>query len=131
MRRRQFIKLLGGTAAWPLAAHAQQSDRMRRVGVLMPLTEGDLEAEARKAIFEQSLQQLGWTVGRNIQIEYRLAGGNPDQLRQRAGELVASAPDVIMTVGSVTVAPVQQATRIIPTVMVNVADPVGAGFVQS
>jgi putative ABC transport system substrate-binding protein len=104
---------------------------MHRISVLMPMIAGDLEAEARKAVLEQSLQQLGWTVGRNIQIDYRLAGGTTDLLRQHAAEVVASAPDVIVTVGSVTVAPVQQATRIIPTVMVNVADPVGAGFVQS
>src|SRR3954470_24227063 len=110
MRRRQFITLLGGTAvAWPLAARAQQPDRVRRIGVLMPLTAGDLEAEARKAVFEQSLQQLGWTVGQNIQIEYRFAGGDADHLRRHADEVVASAPDVIMTVGSVTVAPVQRA----------------------
>jgi putative ABC transport system substrate-binding protein len=131
MRRREFISLLGGSAAWPLVARAQQPDRMHRISVLMPMIAGDLEAEARKTVLEQSLQQLGWTVGRNIQIDYRLAGGTTDLLRQHAAEVVASAPDVIVTVGSVTVAPVQQATRIIPTVMVNVADPVGAGFVQS
>ena len=132
MRRREFITLLGGAAAaWPVLARAQQPDRMQRIGVLMPLTAGDLEADARKAVFEQSLQQLGWMVGRNLQIDYRLAGGTTDKLRQHAAEMVASAPDLIMTVGSVTVAPVLQATRTIPTVMVNVADPVGAGFVQS
>jgi len=132
MRRREFITLIGGAAAvWPCVARAQQPDRMQRIGVLMPLTAGDLEADARKAVFEQSLQQLGWMVGRNLQIDYRLAGGTTDKLRQHAAEMVASAPDLIMTVGSVTVAPVLQATRTIPTVMVNVADPVGAGFVQS
>src|SRR5215207_3624656 len=115
MRRREFISLLGGSAAWPLVARAQQPDRMHRISVLMPMIAGDLEAEARKAVLEQSLQQLGWTVGRNIQIDYRLAGGTTDLLRQHAAEVVASAPDVIVTVGSVTVAPVQQATRIIPT----------------
>jgi putative ABC transport system substrate-binding protein len=125
------MTLLGGAAAWPLAARAQQPDRMQRIAVIMPLTAGDLEADARKAVFEQSLQQLGWMVGRNLQIDYRLAGGTTDKLRQHAAEMVASAPDLIMTVGSVTVAPVLQATRTIPTVMVNVADPVGAGFVQS
>jgi putative tryptophan/tyrosine transport system substrate-binding protein len=130
MRRRKFI--LGSAAAAVIVPRrASGQEQMRRVGVLMPLTAGDLEAEARKAVFEQSLQHLGWTVGRNIQIDYRLAGGDPIQLRQHARELVASAPDLIMTVGSVTIAPVQQATRVIPTVMVNVADPVGAGFVQS
>jgi putative ABC transport system substrate-binding protein len=131
VKRREFITLVGGAAAWPVVARGQQPDRMQRIGVLMPLTAGDLEADARKAVFEQSLQQLGWMVGRNLQIDYRLAGGTTDKLRQHAAEMVASAPDLIMTVGSVTVAPVLQATRTIPTVMVNVADPVGAGFVQS
>jgi ABC-type uncharacterized transport system substrate-binding protein len=131
MRRRQFLGVLGTVAMWPVAARAQQPDRMQRIAVIMPLTAGDLEADARKAVFEQSLQQLGWMVGRNLQIDYRLAGGTTDKLRQHAAEMVASAPDLIMTVGSVTVAPVLQATRTIPTVMVNVADPVGAGFVQS
>jgi len=131
VKRREFITLVGGAAAWPVVARGQQPDRMQRIGVLMPLTAGDLEADARKAVFEQSLQQLGWMVGRNLQIDYRLAGGATDKLRQHAAEMVASAPDLIMTVGSVTVAPVLQATRTIPTVMVNVADPVGAGFVQS
>jgi putative ABC transport system substrate-binding protein len=131
MRRRTFIKMVGGAAAWPLAASAQQPDRMRRIGVLMPFTAGDPEVEARSAVFEQSLQQSGWTVGRNLQIDYRLAGGTADPLRRHAVELVALAPDVIVTIGSATVAPVQQATRTIPIVMVNVADPVGAGFVQS
>ena len=129
MRRREFIAGLGATA-WPVVARAQQLDRMQRIAVIMPLTAGDLEADARKAVFEQSLQQLGWMVGRNLQIDYRLAGGTTDKLRQHAAEMVASAPDLIMTVGSVTVAPVLQATHTIPTVMVNVADPVGAGFVQ-
>jgi putative tryptophan/tyrosine transport system substrate-binding protein len=131
MRRREFITLVGGATAWPLAASAQQPDRMRRIGVLMPFTAGDPEVEARSAVFEQSLQQSGWTVGRNLQIDYRLAGGTADPLRRHAVELVALAPDVIVTIGSATVAPVQQATRTIPIVMVNVADPVGAGFVQS
>src|SRR5262245_33129496 len=131
IRRRKFLATLGGAAiAWPLAARAQQSERMRRVGVLMPFTPGDAEANARKAVFEQSLQQLGWTIDRDLQIDVRLAGGDPD-FRQFATEIVALKPDVIVTIGSVAVAPVQQATRTIPIVMINVADPVGAGFVQS
>src|SRR5246127_3972528 len=131
-RRREFITLLGGAAAaWPLAARAQQGERMRRIGVLMPLVAGDPEAQVRSTVFAQSLQQLGWTVGRNLQIDYRFAGGEADRIRQYAAELVALAPDVIMTVGSSTVAPMQQATRTIPVVFTNLADPVGAGIVQS
>jgi putative tryptophan/tyrosine transport system substrate-binding protein len=131
MRRRKFITLLGGAAAWPLAVHAQQPRRMRCIGVLMPLVAGDPEAQVRSTVFAQSLQQLGWTVGRNLQIDYRFAGGEADRIRQYAAELVALAPDVIMTVGSSTVAPMQQATRTIPIVFTNRADPGGAGIVQS
>jgi ABC-type uncharacterized transport system substrate-binding protein len=131
MRRREFITLIGGAAAtWPLATRAQQ-ERMRRIGVLMPFVAGDPEAQVRSTVFAQTLQQLGWTVGRNLQIDYRFAGGQADRIRQNAAELVALAPDVIMTVGSITVAPIQQATRTIPIVFTNVADPVGAGIVQS
>jgi putative ABC transport system substrate-binding protein len=131
MRRREFITLIGGAAAtWPLATRAQQ-ERMRRIGVLMPFVAGDPEAQVRSTVFAQTLQQLGWTVGRNLQIDYRFAGGEADRIRQNAAELVALAPDVIMTVGSITVAPIQQATRTIPIVFTNVADPVGAGVVQS
>jgi putative tryptophan/tyrosine transport system substrate-binding protein len=131
MKRRAFITLLGGAAAaWPLAARAQQ-ERMRRIGVLMPFVAGDPEAQVRSTVFAQTLQQLGWTVGRNLQIDYRFAGGEADRIRQNAAELVGLAPDVIMTVGSITVAPIQRATRTIPIVFTNVADPVGAGIVQS
>src|SRR5262245_51626199 len=130
--RREFITLLGGvTIGWPLAARAQQPDRVRRIGALYILGPDDQEAHARNVVFEQSLQQLGWTVGRNLQIDYRLAGGDPDRLRRYAEELVALAPDVIMSVGSVPIGPLLQATRTIPIVFSNVADPVGAGFVQS
>ncbi len=132
MRRRDFIRGIGGTAAaWPLTAQAQQRERMRRIGVLMPFTAQDREAQERNVVFERTLHQLGWTVGQNLLVDVRLAGGNADRIRQYAAELVALTPDVIMTTGSVTVAPVQHATRAIPIVMVNVADPVGAGFVQS
>src|SRR5258708_36525409 len=132
MKRREFITLLGGAAvASPLAVRAQQGERMRRIGVLMPLVAGDPEAQVRSTVFAQTLQQLGWTVGRNLQIDYRFAGGEADRIRQNAAELVALAPDVIMTVGSITVAPIQQATRTIPIVFTNDADPVGAGIVQS
>jgi putative ABC transport system substrate-binding protein len=131
MKRREFITLIGSGVAWPLAARAQQADRVRRIGMLLPFTADDPEVKARRVMFEQSLQQLGWTVGRNVQIDYRTAGGAADPIRRYAAELVALAPDVIVPIGSVTIAPLQQATRTIPIVMVNVADPVGAGFVQS
>ena len=131
MRRRQFITLLGGAAAWPLTARAQQGERTRRVGVLMPFSAGDPEVEARKPGFEQTLRQLGWTVGTNLLIDYRLAGGSAESIRRQAAELVALAPDVIVTAGALAPAPVLQATNTIPIVMVNVPDPVGAGWVQS
>jgi putative ABC transport system substrate-binding protein len=132
LKRRDFITLLGGAAAtWPRAARAQQPDRLRRIGVLMPFTANDPEAQARNVVFEQSLQQLGWTVGRDLQIDYRSSGGEAASVRRYAAELVALAPDAILTVGSVTIGPLQQATRTIPIVFVNVADPIGAGFVQS
>ena len=132
MQRREFITLLSGAAmAWPLSAHAQQTERVRRIGVLIPFTATDPEAKARNVVFEQSLQQLGWTVGRDLQIDYRSPGGEAASIRRSAAELVALAPDLIMTVGSATMGPVQQATRTIPIVFVNLADPVGAGFVQS
>jgi ABC-type uncharacterized transport system substrate-binding protein len=132
MKRREFITLLGGAAAvWPLEARAQQAGGMRRVGVLYPFDANDPEAQARTAVFEQSLQRLGWKVGQDLQIHVRYAGGAASRIRQDAAELVALAPDVIVTLGSATVAPVQQAAPTISIVMVNVADPVGAGFVQS
>jgi putative ABC transport system substrate-binding protein len=132
MRRRNFIKAIAGSAAaWPLVARAQQNQQTRRIGMLTPFTEDDREVQERNAVFEQSLQQLGWTVGQNLKIDVRFSGGNADRIRQNAAELVALMPDVIVTTGNVTVTPVQQATRAIPIVMVNVTDPVGAGFVQS
>jgi putative tryptophan/tyrosine transport system substrate-binding protein len=131
IERRNFLATLGGAAAWPVVARAQPGERMRRIGVLMPFVAGDPEAQARSTVFAQTLQQLGWTVGRNLQIDYRFAGGEADSVRQYAAELVALTPDVIMTVGNLTVAPMQQATRTIPIVFTNVPDPVGAGIVQS
>jgi putative ABC transport system substrate-binding protein len=130
MRRREFLSLFGGAATWPLAARAQQADRVRRVGMLMPFSPSDPEVEARGSIFEQSLGQLGWKIGANLLIESRL-GGSVETIRRHAVELVALAPDVIVTVGSSAPGPVLQATRTIPIVMVNVADPVGAGWAQS
>jgi putative tryptophan/tyrosine transport system substrate-binding protein len=131
IERRNFLATLGGAAAWPVVARAQPGERMRRIGVLMPFVAGDPEAQARSTVFAQTLQQLGWTVGRNLQIDYRFAGGEADSVRQYAAELVALTPDVIMTVGNLTVTPMQQATRTIPIVFTNVPDPVGAGIVQS
>jgi putative ABC transport system substrate-binding protein len=131
MRRREFITLLGGAAAWPLAARAQQRKSMRRVGMLMPYAANDPQVQARNAAFLQGLQQLGWTVGNNVQIDYRWSGGNEDDTRRYAAELVALAPDVIFTSGSAGVAPLQRATRTVPIVFALVPDPVGAGFVDS
>ena len=131
MRRREFLGILGCAAAWPIARRRNTAERVRRVGILNILGADDPEAKARTEVFEQTLQQLGWTVGRDLKIEIRKVGGDLDSLRRYAAELVALTPDVILSVGSVTVAPLQQATRTIPIVFVNVPDPVGAGFVQS
>ena len=132
MQRRELLgALVGAAVAWPIAARAQERERTRRIGVLMPFVAGNSEAQVRSTVFAQSLQQLGWTVGRNLQIDYRFTGGEADRVRQYAAELVALAPDVIVTVGSIPVAPMQQATRTIPIVFTNLADPVGAGIVQS
>ena len=126
MKRRAFITLLGGAAAaagWPLAARAQQAERMRRIGILLNLASDDAEGQARLAAFHQGLQQLGWTVGRNVQIDYRWGAGDADRIRKFAAELVALAPDVILSTGSPSVAALQQATRTIPIVFTAVADP--------
>jgi len=132
MQRRQFIALIGGgVAAWPLTARAQQPERMRRVGVLTNLAAGDPEDQARNAAFLQGLQQLGWTVGRNVQIDYRWAAGDRDSNRKYAAELVALAPDVILATGSPALDPLQQATRTVPIVFVQITDPVGAGYIES
>jgi putative ABC transport system substrate-binding protein len=132
MRRREFITLLGGMAvAWPLAARAQQGDRMRRIGVLMSAAANDPEGQARIAAFLQGLQPLGWTVGRNVRIDIRWTAGNADDIRKYAAELVALGPDVILATGSATLGPLLQATRTVPIVFAHVADPVGAGFVDS
>jgi putative ABC transport system substrate-binding protein len=131
MRRRKFITLLGGAASWPLAARAQQRKRMRRVGVLMATGANDPQVQERNAAFLQGLQQLGWTVGENLQIDYRWAVGNEDDTRKYAAELVALAPDVIFTAGSAGAGPLRRATRTVPIVFTNVPDPVGAGYVNS
>lgn len=132
MRRRDFIVFVGGvSAAWPLAVRAQQPERMRHVGMLNTLGSDDQEAQSRITTFEQSLQQMGWFADRNLKIEIRQIGSDVDRVHRYAAELVALAPDVIITIGSGAIAPLQQATRTIPIVFVNAADPVGAGFVQS
>src|SRR5215471_5026824 len=132
MRRREFIKVIGGgAAAWPLAARAQQSDAMRRIGVLMNFAAEDAVAQARVTAFMQALQQLGWTKGRNVQIDIRWTTGDAERTRRYATELAALTPDVILASTSVSVAALRQATRVLPIVFVQVADPVGAGFVAS
>jgi putative tryptophan/tyrosine transport system substrate-binding protein len=132
MRRREFISFVAGTvAAWPLAAHGQQSQRMRRIGVLMPLAADDPEEQSRLTAFAQGLQEFGWSEGRNVRIEYRWTGGDTERARKYAAELVAIAPDVIFATGIPSVMPLLQLTRTLPIVFVQVADPVGAGFVDS
>jgi putative ABC transport system substrate-binding protein len=132
MRRRDFITLLGGAAAaWPLAAHAQQPPRIRHVGVLMNVDPGDTEAQENVAAFRQALGQLGWAEGRNIQLDVRWASGDLAEIRRHAAELVAQASDVIVATGTVGMPPLLEATRTIPIVFANVADPVGAGYVDS
>ena len=131
MRRRKFIMLLGGAVAWPLAARAQQPERMRRIGVLMALTADDPESQPRLAAFAQGLQQLGWTIGQNIRVDYRWGGGDADALRKHAGELVALAPEVILAHSSGSLAPLLQASRTVPIVFTIVPDPVGAGYIES
>jgi ABC-type uncharacterized transport system substrate-binding protein len=132
VRRRAFITLLGGAAAaWPLAARAQQPEKIRRIGVLLSFATDDPEALARVATFLQALQQLGWVDGRNVRIEYRMTAGDADRSRTYAAELVGLAPDVILASGSSTVGPLLQTNRTVPIVFVALVDPVGAGFVAS
>jgi putative tryptophan/tyrosine transport system substrate-binding protein len=132
MRRREFLNLVAGAvAAWPVAVHAQRPDRMRYIGVLMSYAEDNPDGKLRLAAFAQGLQELGWTVGRNIQIEYRWSAGDAERTREYAAELVALAPDVILAGNTSTVGPLQQATPIVPIIFAGVVDPVGAGFVHS
>jgi putative ABC transport system substrate-binding protein len=131
LKRREFITLLGGAAAWPLAAHAQQPGSVRRIGVLHTPATDDPEGQVRNAAFLQGLAQFGWTDGGNVRIETRWAAGDADRIRRFVAELVTLAPDVIVTTGSATVGPLMQTTRTVPIVFVNVPDPVGAGFVDS
>jgi putative tryptophan/tyrosine transport system substrate-binding protein len=132
MRRREFIALLGGAAAaWPLAARAQQRERVRRVGVLIPFTADDPEGQVRLLAFAQGLQQMGWAVGSNLRIDTRWSAGDAERSRKYAAELLALAPDVILANGSPELRPFLQATHDLPIVFANVIDPVGQGFVTS
>src|SRR5882724_6328932 len=132
MRRREFIRLAGGVGlAWPLAARAQQGERMRRIGVLVGASADGMDAQARQAAFLQGLQQLGWSDGRNVRIDTRWGAANPDDIRKYAAELVALAPDVILAAGNAPVERLLQATRTVPIVFVIVLDPVGSGIVDS
>jgi ABC-type uncharacterized transport system substrate-binding protein len=131
VKRREFITLVGGAAAWPLAARAQQPERMRRVGVLMNFAADDLEGQARITAFLQALRQTGWADGHNVRIDTRWAASNPDNFRNYAAQLVTLVPDVILASAAPSVARLQEATRTVPIVFAFVADPVGAGFVDS
>jgi putative ABC transport system substrate-binding protein len=129
--RRELIAALGGAAAWPLAARAQQVERMRRIGVLMNSTADDAVSQDRLRGFVQGLQELGWTVGRNLQIDYRWGAGNVERYRTFAAELVALTPDILVTAGAPAVEALQRATRTVPIVFATVTDPVGGGLVAS
>ena len=131
MRRREFIALVGGAAAWPLAARAQQAKRMRRIGVLTPFPADDAEGHARLTAFTQALQQSGWTVGQNVRIDYRWGPGSPSTMRKYATELVELEPDVILASTTAAVAPLLEVSRTVSIVFAAVADPVAAGFVES
>src|SRR5262245_48732305 len=131
MKRREFITLLGGAAAWPLAARAQRRERTQRIGVLLNLAADDPESQRRMTAFVQGLQQLVWTDGRNVQIDTRSGAADPDRIRKYAAELVALEPDVILAATALVAGAVRRATRTVPIVFVQVIDPVGAGFVES
>jgi putative ABC transport system substrate-binding protein len=132
MMRRAFITLLGGAAAaWPLAVRAQQGERMRRIGVLMPAAANDPEFQARMRAFQQRLEESGWSIGRNIQLDMRWTTPDAAKIRQQAAELVALAPEVILATGGSVLGPLLQVTRSVPIVFAQVPDPVGAGFVDS
>jgi putative ABC transport system substrate-binding protein len=132
VRRREFISFIGGAAlAWPPAARAQQAERVRRVGMLLNLAADDPESAARIAAFAQGLQEFGWTIGRNVRIDYRWAAGDPRRFQKYAEELVALAPNILVAAATPSVLALQQATQTVPIVFVGVTDPVGAGFVNS
>src|SRR6516162_2256452 len=131
MRRREFITLLGSAAAWPLAARAQQRERIRRIGVFLPSAANDPESMSRVTALSQALQELGWTDGRNVRIDFRWGAGDAEQYRKMAAELIALAPDVVVTVGTLAVSALQRATPRVPIVFVQTTDPVGGGLVDS
>src|SRR6516164_7479840 len=132
LQRREFITLIGGAAAaWPIATQAQQPERMRRIGVLIPTTADDAGYQARMGAFHQGLALLGWTIGRNVRIDIRWGAGDAERSRKYAAELAALAPDVILASGDSTVGALLQATRTVPIVFATTADPVAAGFVDS
>ena len=131
LRRREFITLLGGAAvAWPIAARAQQGDRVRRIGVLMSQAADDAEGQARLAAFLQGLQQLGWIDGRNVRIDTRWGAGDADRTRKYAAELVALAPDIIVATAGATVGALQQVSRTVPIVFVTTIDPIRSAVVS-
>ena len=127
VRRREFITLLGGTAAWPLGARAQQPERMRRIGMLMPYEQADPEAQARNTAIQAVLKELGWSEGRNAEYHFRWAGNDVARLRASAAELVGLRPDVTLAPSTIATEALRQATSVIPIVFVNVLDPVGSG----
>src|SRR3954453_3310312 len=127
MRRREFLGVLGGAATWPLAARAQQGERVRRIGVLLPAAASEPEDQTRLIAFVQGLAQLGWIVGQNVRIDTRWATTSAGEIRRHAAELIALAPDVILVHGASTVGPLLQASRSVPIVFPVVGDPVGAG----
>jgi putative ABC transport system substrate-binding protein len=132
MRRREFITLLGGAAAgWPLAARAQQGERMRRIGVLSNIAEDDPQMKARFGAFRQGLEKLGWSEGRNVRIDTRFGAADAEQMQARAKELLALQPDVILANSAAVIRVLQQVNRTIPTVFVAVSDPIGAGLIAS
>src|SRR5215475_503160 len=132
MKRREFISLLGGAAvAWPLAARAQQSERMRLIGILLGIAKDDPDYQPWISAFRQALQELGWIEGRNVRMDIRWATADPGEIRKQAAELAASAPDVILAPGTTTVRPLMQATRTVPIVFAIAGDPVGGGLVES
>ncbi len=131
MKRRDFITLLGGAAAWPLAGRAQEPERMRRIGALMNTTADSPGAQAEIPAFTRGLQELGWTIGRNVRIDYRWSAADLDLLHKYAAELVALSPDVILAGAGATVGALQQASRTVPIVFVSTIDPVGGGWVES
>jgi ABC-type uncharacterized transport system substrate-binding protein len=131
MRRREFITLVGGVATWPLAVHAQQGERVRRIGVLISLAADDKEGQTRLAAFLQGLQELGWIDGRNVRVDTRWGAGDAERVRKYIAELIALTPDVILVSGGSLVAPLLQATHTVPIVFTQTPDPIGAGFVEN